>query len=76
MIADMIAAGTDAVAITLMWNITLMCHYPNCQEIASNEVDQFIRLNDRLSHFSERSQLPYIISVLKECLRFKPTTQF
>lgn len=72
----MISAGTDTIGATLLWNLTLMCHYPNCQRIASDEVDQFIRLNSRLPYFSERTQLPYVISVMKECLRFKPTMQF
>lgn len=72
----MLVAGTDTIAVSLLWNMNIMCHYPNCQKIASDEVDSFIRKNDRLPHFSDRTELPYVISVMKECLRLKPTTQF
>ncbi|KAI7891882.1 cytochrome P450 [Mucor mucedo] len=74
--ADIISAGTDTIGVSLWWNLYLMCHYPACQKTAANEVDEFFRLNGRLPHFSERTQLPYIISVMKECMRFRPTMQF
>lgn len=64
------------MAVSLLWNMNLMCHYPDCQKKASDEVDDFIRKHDRLPRFNERTELPYIISVMKECLRLKPTTQF
>lgn len=53
-----------------------MCNYPQVQNLASDEIDAFIKLNGRIPQFSEREQVPYCISVLKECMRFKPTTAF
>lgn len=53
-----------------------MCNYPQVQNLASDEIDSFIKLNGRIPQFSEREQVPYCISVLKECMRFKPTTAF
>ncbi|KAG2200914.1 hypothetical protein INT47_003149 [Mucor saturninus] len=75
-LSDILVAGTDTVAVSLLWNMNLMCHYPDCQKTASDEVDNFIRNHGRLPRFSERTEVPYIVCVMKECLRFKPTTQF
>lgn len=75
-VVDLIGGGTDTIAITLSWNIVLMCCFPQVQRKAAAEVDEFIRLNGRLPVFSERLQLPYCIAVIKECLRFRPTTSF
>lgn len=75
-LADIISAGTDTIGVTLWWNLYLMCHYQTCQKTAANEVDQFIKQNGRLPQFSERTELPYLLSVMKECMRFRPTMQF
>lgn len=53
-----------------------MCHYPEVQKTASAEIDSFIRLNGRLPLFKERLQLPYCISVMKECMRYRPNSPF
>ena len=53
-----------------------MCNYPEVQRKVSAEIDEFVKLNGRLPEFSERTELPYCVSVLKECMRFKPTTPF
>lgn len=68
--------GTDTVSLTLAWNIAILCHYPQVQKQAAAEIDKFIKSNGRLPHFNERTQLPYCISVMKECMRFRPTTAF
>ncbi|GAA5812331.1 hypothetical protein MFLAVUS_005782 [Mucor flavus] len=74
--ADFIAAGTDTVSVTLSWNIAIMCHHPEVQKAVSAEIDEFIRLNGRTPVFTERTQLPYCVSVIKESMRFRPTTPF
>jgi cytochrome P450 len=53
-----------------------MCHYPEVQRKVSAEIDEFIERNGRIPHFKEREQLPYCISVMKESMRYKPTTTF
>ncbi|GAA5798502.1 hypothetical protein HPULCUR_003906 [Helicostylum pulchrum] len=74
--ADLIVAGTDTTSITLAWNIAIMCHYPDIQRKVSAEIDKFIESNGRIPNFKEREQLPYCISVMKESMRYKPTTTF
>ena len=54
----------------------ILCHYPEVQKVIRDELDQFIRTNGRLPSFEERENLPYLISVQKECMRFKPVTFF
>lgn len=68
--------GTDTIAVTLSWNIAIMCNYPQVQRRVSIEIDKFIRENGRLPSFKDRKDMPYSISVIKECMRFKPTTSF
>lgn len=70
------AAGTDTVSVTLAWNIAIMCNHPEVQRAASAELDNFIKLNGRPPLFSERLEVPYCISVMKECMRYRPTTPF
>lgn len=53
-----------------------MCHHPDIQRKVSAEIDKFIESNGRTPHFKEREQLPYCISVMKESMRYKPTTTF
>lgn len=75
-IADLIAAGTDTISITLLWNFAIMCHHPEVQKKVAAEIDQFIKANGRVPQFTERTQVPYCISVMKECMRFRPTSAF
>lgn len=73
---DLVGAGTDTISITLLWIFAILCHYPEVQEKAAKEIDEFIALNQRTPDFTERTQVPYCISVIKECMRFRPTTPF
>ncbi|KAI9264098.1 cytochrome P450 [Phascolomyces articulosus] len=75
-LADAILAGTDTTAVMLEWSLMILCHYPKVQKIIRDEIDQFIRTNERLPTFEERESIPYSLSVQKECMRYKPTTFF
>ena len=75
-LADLIAAGTDATGVTLAWSIVILCCYPEVQKKMRDEVDDFIRVHNRLPTFIERESFPFLISVQKECMRFRPTTSF
>jgi cytochrome P450 len=62
--------------VTLQWSFAILCHYPVVQKKVAEEIDQFIKVNGRIPEFTERNEVPYCISVIKECMRFKPTTPF
>lgn len=75
-VADLLVGGTDTISVTLSWNICIMCHHPEVQKAAAAEIDQFIKLNGHIPLFSDRLELPYCVSVIKECMRYRPTTPF
>ncbi|ORY96170.1 cytochrome P450 [Syncephalastrum racemosum] len=73
---DLINGGSDTTAVTLSWQIAIMCHYPDVQAKIRAEVDAFLAKHHRYPTFHERDQFAYLISVHKECLRFRPTSLF
>lgn len=68
--------GTDTVSVTLSWVFAIMCNYPQVQKRAAAEIDHFVSLYRRIPLFSEKNSLPYCVSLLKECMRFRSTTPF
>ena len=75
-IADLIAAGTDTISVTMSWNYAIMARYPDVQKRVSAEIDEFIKKNGRVPDFNEREQIPLSISVMKECMRYRPISAF
>jgi cytochrome P450 len=53
-----------------------MCHHPEVQKKAAAEIDDFVARNGHLPTFKERNEVPYCISVTKECMRYRPTGPF
>ncbi|KAI8342909.1 cytochrome P450 [Chlamydoabsidia padenii] len=76
MMSDLVAAGTDTVSLTLSWLLIIITHHPEIQQKLHAEIDAFINSHHRLPTFKERDQLPYLISVQRECLRYRSTTNF
>lgn len=75
-IADLISAGTDTISVTMSWNYAIMARYPELQKRVAAEIDEFIKKNGRVPDFNEREQIPLSISVMKECMRYRPTSSF
>jgi cytochrome P450 len=76
-ISDMLAAGSETVSTTLLWAVCILCNYPEVQKKIQREIDSFTENSDgKLPAFSDRLELPYCVSVMKECMRFKSTTSF
>lgn len=73
---DIVAGGADTTAVSLSWFMVIMCHHPEVQERLRAEVDEFILANKRYPTFADRDSFPYMISVQKECIRYRPTTHF
>ena len=53
-----------------------MKHYPSVQAKAQKEIDDFMRNKptDQIPSIVDRPYLPYIDCILKELLRWNPTT--
>lgn len=66
----------DTTATAISWDIATLCHYPDVQEKIAAEIDDFIRVHNRLPEFKDRENLPYSISVMKECMRHRPISPF
>ncbi|KAI9248836.1 cytochrome P450 [Phascolomyces articulosus] len=75
-LTDLINAGTDPVAITLSWAFITLSHHSDVQKRIRDEIDTFIRKHDRLPSYKDRSELPYLISVQKESIRYRPSNHF
>ncbi|KAI8139432.1 cytochrome P450 [Fennellomyces sp. T-0311] len=68
---DIVAGGTDTTAASVNWIFAILLHHPEtCRQISA-ELDAFIREHNRLPRFAERDALPFLISVQKECMRYK-----
>ncbi|EGG20162.1 cytochrome P450 family protein [Cavenderia fasciculata] len=64
---DLILAGTDTSANTILFTISALCDNPDIQEKLFSELNGVI--GDRLPHMTDKSALPYTNAVIKESLR-------
>jgi len=60
----------------MSWNYAILCRYPDLQKRVSAEIDAFIKTHGRIPNFEEREEIPLCISVMKECMRYRPTSSF
>ncbi|KAL7313016.1 hypothetical protein PS15m_008717 [Mucor circinelloides] len=76
LLSDFTTGGTDTLSVTFSWNLAIMCHHPELQERVSHEIDKFIQVHGKVPTFDKRAEVPLCISVIKECMRYRPTTYF
>ncbi|KAI7874807.1 cytochrome P450 [Lichtheimia hyalospora FSU 10163] len=75
--SDIILAGTDTTAVTVTWALAILVKYPEIQANMQAEIDRFRENNGgRMPTFADRNEFPYMISVQKECMRYRATTPF
>ncbi|KAI9492124.1 cytochrome P450 [Zychaea mexicana] len=72
-VVDIIEAGTDTTAMTLSWAFVILSHYKDVQKRLHTEIDKFIAEHGRLPEYEERENFPLLISVQKECMRYRTT---
>jgi cytochrome P450 len=53
--------------------MAILCWYPKVQENIYKEISEYKKKKSSLPSFDDRHHLPYLNSVLSECLRWKPT---
>jgi cytochrome P450 len=75
-VADIFGGGEDTTEITLSWAIAILCKYLQVQKNIQEELDAFIKEHGKVPTFSQREQVPYTISVMKECMCVRPITAF
>ncbi|KAI8334327.1 cytochrome P450 [Chlamydoabsidia padenii] len=76
LMADLIGAGSDTIQVTLSWMFVILSHHPQVQKRLQAEIDGFVQAHGRLPTFEERDQLPLLISVQKECSRYRVAGAF
>ncbi|KAG8212969.1 cytochrome P450 [Butyriboletus roseoflavus] len=69
--ATVFVAGFETSSSTLHAFILAMLLYPEVQAKAQAEIDSVIG-SDRLPHFDDRVQLPYVDAILRELVRWNP----
>jgi cytochrome P450 len=74
--SDMLVAGSETISTTLNWTMALLCNYPEVQKRMQDEVDAFIKSHGTIPTFSDKSELAYCSSVMREVLRYKPPIPF
>ncbi|KAI9477137.1 cytochrome P450 [Zychaea mexicana] len=75
-LSDMIVAGSDTTAVSLTWAFAILVRYPKIQARMQEEIDTFVAKEGRLPKFSDRELFHYTVSVQKECMRYRTTTNF
>jgi cytochrome P450 len=71
--AVMYAGGADTTVSSIRGFVLAMLLFPDVQRKAQQEIDSVVG-TDRLPHFEDRDNLPYIDALIQETLRWIPVT--
>ncbi|GAN07522.1 cytochrome P450 [Mucor ambiguus] len=74
--SEMVAAGSDNLAIATNWLIAMLCHQPEVQTKLHQELDLFISTHGRLPESHERANVPYCFATIREAMRWRSPTFF
>ncbi|KAG1642294.1 hypothetical protein G6F44_004971 [Rhizopus delemar] len=73
---ELMIGGIDTVSNSMAWAFAILCHHPDWQKKMSDEIDSFVHKHGRLPMFTERKEIPSLIAVIKETLRYRPSIYF
>ncbi|KAI9443590.1 cytochrome P450 [Lactarius indigo] len=73
LVGTMVSAGGETTSTTLLWWVLAMLAYPEVQTRAHAELDEVVG-SARPPTFADLPSLPYIRAMVKETLRWSPTT--
>jgi cytochrome P450 len=71
--AVMYAGGADTTVSSIRGFVLAMLLFPDVQRKAQQEIDTIVG-TERLPHFEDRENLPYVNALIKETLRWIPVT--
>ncbi|KAK5575263.1 hypothetical protein RB653_010520 [Dictyostelium firmibasis] len=74
-VSDFFLAGVDTSSTTLELVVLMLINYPEYQEKAYNEIKSALNGRDKVI-LSDRQSTPFIVSLFKETLRYKPISPF
>ncbi|KAL0086935.1 hypothetical protein F4703DRAFT_1927808 [Phycomyces blakesleeanus] len=75
-LSDLISAGEDTTSLSMSWLFGILPHYPDIQRKMCAEIDAIVTKYGRMPVFSDREEMPYIVAVLRENLRFRSSVNF
>ncbi|KAG1468380.1 hypothetical protein G6F56_003864 [Rhizopus delemar] len=70
---EMMIGGVDTTSFAMAFSLAVICHYPEWQKKMGEEIDNFVKEKGRMPMYSERTQLPNVLAVLKETVRYRPS---
>ncbi|KAI7881066.1 cytochrome P450 [Lichtheimia hyalospora FSU 10163] len=74
---DMIVGTTDPTAASVTWALALLCANPQAQYRLQEEIDAYLHSrNGQMPTFAEYTELPLVMSAIKECLRVRSLAPF
>ncbi|KAI7872818.1 cytochrome P450 [Spinellus fusiger] len=76
LMSDTITAGAEAPSLECKWFLAIVSQYPDVQKKIQVEIDEYISKNGRLPIFKDHSSFPYLLSVQRECFRYRPIFTF
>ncbi|XP_071499114.1 cytochrome P450 2U1-like [Diadema antillarum] len=71
MLLDLILAGSDTTACTIVWSLVIMAFYPDVQRKVHDELDLKIGAKKTLTQH-DRTKTPYVVATLQEVIRLRP----
>ncbi|XP_076840200.1 cytochrome P450 17A2 [Brachyhypopomus gauderio] len=71
--AEAFGAGVETTSTTLLWTIAFILHHPQVQERLHAELDEYVGRH-RPPALSDRTNLPFLESVLCEVMRIRPVS--
>lgn len=60
--------------MTLTWAVAILSNRLDIQKKIIKEIDDYMHQCGQLPTYLDRSQFPYLATVIKEVLRFRPVT--
>ncbi|KAI9282684.1 cytochrome P450 [Sporodiniella umbellata] len=73
---ELVMSGSENITQSKLFSLATLCHYPEWQQKMRIEVGLFLKENGRMPRYQERNRFPFVLSIMKELLRFRPPTYF
>ncbi|KAI9493482.1 cytochrome P450, partial [Zychaea mexicana] len=70
-LVNVLSAAIDTTATTICWTFLILCCHQDLQGQLYKEIETFVVEHKRLPTYNDRTKLPLMISVQKECMRYR-----
>ncbi|KAI9282568.1 cytochrome P450 [Sporodiniella umbellata] len=70
---EMMIGGVDTTSYAMAFSLAVICHHPEWQKKMGDEIDAFVKEHGRMPRYVDRAQLPTVLAVMKETIRYRPS---